>query len=219
MYAIRSSRVLISFVAVCLVFLLAASASQSDARASSSTASHALKPALSTTCPANGTARPAVMTPLALGSHRNIVYVYNEIPPNTTISYGHIKRYDVTTGQKTTIVTSGLSIQHAQVSADGQWVLFLSQVDPRGDPNHSAMLQLVRMDGQGLQTLYCLPSSIMSASVQWSTDQKSALISTDASNSISTVTLLTLATGSLQTELHITDINYSYTVLTWLDTT
>ncbi len=158
MYAIRFSRILISFLAVCLVFLLAASASQSDARASSSNTSHALKPALSTTCPANGTARPAVMMPLALGSHRNIVYVYNEIPPHTTISYGHIKRYDVTTGQKTTIVTSGLSIQHAQVSADGQWVLFLSQVDPRGDPNHSAMLQLVRMDGQGLQTLYCLPS-------------------------------------------------------------
>ena len=174
MYAIRSTRILISFLAVCLVFLLAASASQSDARASSSNTSHALMPALSTTCPANGTARPAVMTPLALGSHRNIVYVYNEIPPNTTISYGHIKRFDVTTGQKTTIVTSGLSIQHAQVSADGQWVLFLSQVDPRGDPNHSAMLQLVRMDGQGLQTLYCLPSSITSASVQWATNQKSA---------------------------------------------
>ena len=219
MYAIRSSRILISFLAVCLVFLLAASASQSGARANSSNTSHALKPALSTTCPANGTARPAVMTPLALGSHRNIVYVYNEIPPNTTISYGHIKRYDVTTGQKTTIVTSGLSIQHAQVSADGQWVLFLSQVDPRGDPNHSAMLQLVRMDGQGLQTLYCLPSGITSASVQWATNQKTALITTDANRSTSTITLLTLATGSLQSELNITDTNYSYTVLTWLDTT
>ena len=219
MYAIRPSRILISFLAVCLVFLLAASASQLDARANSSNTSHSFMPALSTTCPANGTARPAVMTPLVLGSHRNIVYVYNEIPPNTTISYGHIKRFDVTTGQKITIVTSGLSIQHAQVSADGQWVLFLSQVDPRGDPNHSAMLQLVRMDGQGLQTLYCLPSSIMSASVQWATNQKSALITTDANRSTSTITLLTLATGSLKSELNITDTNYSYTVVTWLDTT
>ncbi len=156
---------------------------------------------------------------ITIRSHRNIVYVYNEIPPNTTISYGHIKRYDVTTGQKTTIVTSGLSIQHAQVSADGQWVLFLSQVDPRGDPNHSAMLQLVRMDGQGLQTLYCLPSGLTSASVQWATNQKSALITTDANRSTSTITLLTLATGSLQSELNITDTNYSYTVLTWLNTT
>ena len=219
MYATRASRVLISFLAGCLVFLFAASASQSHVSASSNTTSRALGPAISTTCPADGTARPAVMPPLTLGSHRNIVYVYNEIPPNTSTSFGHIKRYDVTTGLKTTIVTSGLSILHAQVSANGQWVLFLSQVDPRGDPNHSSKLQLVRMDGQDLQTLYCLPSSVTSASVQWSTDQKSALISTDASNSISTVTLLTLATGSLQTELHITDINYSYTVLTWLDTT
>ena len=219
MYAIRPSRILISFLAVCLVFLLAASASQSVAGASTSNTSHALKPALSTTCPANGTARPAVMTPLALGSHRNIVYIYNEIPPNTTISYGHIKRFDLTTGQKITIVTSGLSIQHAQVSADGQWILFLSQVDPRGDPNHSAMLQLVRMDGQGLQTLYCLPSGLTSASVQWATNQKSALITTDANRSTSTITLLTLATGSLQSELNITDTNYSYTVLTWLNTT
>src|SRR6266702_7731107 len=207
MYAIRPSRILISFLAVCLVFLLAASASQSDARANSSNTSHALQPALSTTCPANGTARPAVMTPLVLGSHRNIVYVYNEIPPNTTISYGHIKRYDVTTGQKTTIVTSGLSIQHAQVSADGQWVLFLSQVDPRGDPNHSAMLQLVRMDGQGLQTLYCLPAAkyVRPANIQWSSDQKSVLISTDDNTSTSTVTLLNLATGKLITELKISD--------------
>jgi hypothetical protein len=217
MYAIRSSRFLISFLAVCLVFLLAASASQSGARASST--AHALEPALSTSCPADGTARPAVMPALTLGSHRNIVYIYNEIPPNTTIAYGHIKRYDVTTGQKIAIVTSGLSILHAQVSADGQWVLFLSQVDPRGDPNHSAMLQLVRVDGQDLQTLYCLPSSITSASVQWATNQKTALITTDANRSTSTITLLTLATGSLQSELNITDTSYSYTVLTWLDTT
>src|SRR5690348_11809840 len=209
MYAFRSSRILISFMGVCLVFLLAASVSQSDARASSSGTAHAFAPALSTSCPADGTARPAVMPAVALGTHRNIVYVYNEIPPNTTISYGHIKRYDVTTGQKTTIVTSGLSIQHAQVSADGQWVLFLSQVDPRGDPNHSAMLQLVRMDGQDLQTLYCLPSGLMSASVQWATNQKTALITTDANRSTSTITLLTLTTGGLQSELNITDTSYS----------
>ena len=217
MYATRASRVLISFLAGCLVFLFAASASQSHVSASSNTTSRALGPAISTTCPADGTARPAVMPSLTLGSHRNIVYVMNQACLGC--SSAHIKRYDVTTGLKTTIVTSGLSILHAQVSANGQWVLFLSQVDPRGDPNHSSKLQLVRMDGQDLQTLYCLPSSVTSASVQWSTDQKSALISTDASNSISTVTLLTLATGSLKTELHITDINYSYTVLTWLDTT
>lgn len=219
----RSLSLLLPFLCCSLLLLLAACSAQPLLAVDSLHLSHQVQtvtmPATSTTCPANGTARPAVMAPLVLGSHRTIVYVYNEIPPNTTISFGHIKRYDVTTGQKTTIVTSGLSIQHAQVSADGQWVLFLSQVDQRGDPNHSAMLQLVRMDGQGLQTLYCLPSGITSASLQWSTNQKSVLISTDASRSISTITLLTLATGSLKTELHITDTNYAYTVLTWLDYT
>src|SRR5207244_11859882 len=56
-------------------------------------------------------------------------------------------------------------------------------------------------------------------SVQWTTNQKTPRMTTDANRSNSTITLLTLATGSLQSELNITDTNYSYTVLTWLDTT
>ena len=132
-----------------------------------------------------------------------------------------MKLYDVTTGQKSVLVTSGLSIEHAQVSANGQWVLFLSQIDPRGDRQHDSMLQLIRIDGQGLQTLYCLPAAKYSrpANIQWSTDQKSVLISTDDNTSTSTVSLLNLATGKLKTELKITDQNYSYNVLTWLDYT
>jgi hypothetical protein len=223
MQAPRNPRLLLLLLSCSLLLVLAACSPQPQLAVGglsiSNQVSTVAMSATSTTCPADGTARPAIMAPLALGSHRDIVYVYNEIPPNTSTAYGHIKRYDVVTGQKTSIVTSGLSIQHAQLSSDGQWVLFLSQVDPRGDRNHSSMLQLVRMDGQGLQTLYCLPSSVTSASVQWSTDQKTVLISTDANNSISTVTLLTLATGGLQTELHITDTNYAYTVLTWINTT
>jgi len=58
--------------------------------------------------------------------------------------------------------SSGLRIEQAQVSQDGQWVLFLSIPDPRGDSQHSAMLQLVRLDGQGLQTLYCFPTDTFS---------------------------------------------------------
>ncbi len=42
MYAIRPSRILISFLAVCLVFLLAASASQSDLLPVLPTEQHAL---------------------------------------------------------------------------------------------------------------------------------------------------------------------------------
>ena len=226
----KKSRLLMFFIVSggCLIALLAvlvpllglrvAPASAADSLASVQTVQ---MPPTQTSCPADGTARAAVMRPVRLGKHPTIVYVYNEIPLNTSIAFGHVKLYDVTTGKKSVLVTSGLSILHAQVSADGQWVLFLSQVDPRGDPHHDSMLQLIRIDGQGLQTLYCLPAAKYSrpANIQWSTDQKSVLISTDVNTSASTVTLLDLATGKLKTELKITDQNYTYDVLTWLDFT
>ncbi len=226
----KKSRLFIFFVisGSCLITLLAiivpllglriAPVSAADSLASTQTVQ---MPSTQTTCPTNGTARAAVMRPVKLGKHPTIVYVYNEIPLNTSIAYGHLKLYDVTTGHKSVLVTSGLSIEHAQVSADGQWVLFLSQIDPRGDRQHDSMLQLIRIDGQGLQTLYCLPAAKYSrpANIQWSTDQKSVLISTDDNTSTSTITLLNLATGKLTTELKISDQNYEYNVLTWLDHT
>jgi hypothetical protein len=169
-------------VLVPLIGLKIAPVSAADSLAATQTVQ---MPPTQTSCPANGTARAAIMRPVKLGKHPTIVYVYNEVPVNTTIAYGHLKLYDVTTGHKSVLVTSGLSIEHAQVSADGQWVLFLSQIDPRGDRQHESMLQLVRMDGKGLQTLYCLPANVVSraTNIQWSTDQKSVLISTDDNTS------------------------------------
>ncbi len=220
LFLLLSGGCLITLLAVLvpLLGLKIAPASAADSLASTQTVS---MPPTQTFCPANGTARAAVMRPVTLGKDPTIVYVYNEIPLNTTIAYGHVKLYDVATGKKSVLVTSGLSIEHAQVSADGQWVLFLSQIDPRGDRKHESMLLLIRMDGKGLQTLYCLPAGTVSrsTSIQWSTDQKSVLISTDDTTSTTTVTLLNLATGKLTTELKITDKNYLYSVMTWLDHT
>ena len=54
------------------------------------------------------------MRPVKLGKDPTIVYVYNEVPLNTTIAYGHLKLYDVTTGKKSVLVTSGLSIENAR---------------------------------------------------------------------------------------------------------
>ena len=182
-------------------------------------------PATETSCPTDGTARAAVMRPLSLGKHQNLVYIYNEVPLNTSTADGQLKRYDTTTGQKAIIVISGLSITDAQVSADGQWILFLSQIDPRGDSKHSYMLQLVRMDGQGLQTLYCFSNNqfVTPTSIQWSTDQKSILFATDTgklgNGGTSTIILLTVTSGALHTELQISDQLYTYSLLTWLDTT
>jgi hypothetical protein len=160
----KKSRLFILFLisGSCLIALLAvlvpmlgmrvAPASATDSLASAQTVP---MPPTQTSCPANGTARAAVMKPVKLGRHPTIVYVYNEIPLNTSTAYGHLKLYDVTTGQKSVLVTSGLSIEHAQVSADGQWALFLSQVDPRGDRQHDSMLQLIRMMDKD-----CRPSTV-----------------------------------------------------------
>ncbi len=185
-------------------------------------------PPTQTACPPENTARPAIMRPLRLGTAPTAVYIFNEVPLHTTIAYGRLMRSAVGPDQNSEIVNSGLSIQWAQVSADGQWILFLSTPDPRGDHLHSGMLQLVRMDGQGLQTLYCIPNSVTnntnqqghySPNIQWSEDQKSILINTDTNDMTSTITLLNPATGALKTLLHITDPNqlYRYSLLTWLD--
>ncbi len=220
----------LTVLSLCLIVLFAAcgqhptmNVDQINAKGTSSQITQ--MPATKTDCPADGTARAAVMRPFHLGKHANVVYIYNEIPLNTSTAFGHLKRYDVVTAQKTELVTSGIAIQSAQVSADGQWVLFLTTPDPRLDPQHSAMLQLVRMDGQGLQTLYCLPSANYShatmPNVQWSPDQQSILITTDTHDTTSLVILLHVKTGKLETELNITDTQqlYRYSVLTWLDNT
>src|SRR5690242_14177584 len=44
-----------------------------------------------TSCPASGSARAAVMPPLALGAHQNIVYVVNEFKGQTPTN-GTLKR-------------------------------------------------------------------------------------------------------------------------------
>src|SRR6266851_1544120 len=93
-------------------------------------------PATNTSCPAADTARPAVMRTLVRGQLQNLIYIYNEVPQNTSTAVGHLRRYDVSNGHKAEIVSSGIRIDQAQVSADGQWVLFLSIPDQRGDSQH-----------------------------------------------------------------------------------
>jgi hypothetical protein len=189
-------------------------------------------PQTQTDCPATNTARAAVMRPLALGNHQNLVYIYNEVPQHTSTAFGHLRRYDATNSKKTDITTSGIQILQAQVSSDGQWVLFLSMPDPRGGLN-VVMLQLVRMDGQGLQTLMCLPYSVSSGgpldkpaiSFQWSVDEKSILLSYDVLDTTtykatSKVMVLNVSTGTLkQIFLDQGDDQYTYSLVTWLDNT
>ena len=189
-------------------------------------------PQTQTACPAANTARAAVMRPLALGSHQNLVYIYNEVPQHTSTAFGHLRRYDATNGQKADIITSGIQILQAQVSSDGQWMLFLSMPDPRGRAN-VVMLQLVRLDGQGLQTLMCLPYSGSGGgplgkpaiSFQWSVDERSILLSYDVLDpttykATSMITVLNISTGALKPIFRDQgDDLYTYSLVTWLDNT
>jgi eukaryotic-like serine/threonine-protein kinase len=170
-----------------------------------STPTTAPMPVTQTACPPAGTARAAVFAPLVGGSHQNIVYIFNQgTYPNYT---GEIKRYDASTGKKVIIATSPTgSIDTAQISTDGQWILFRTLL-PTG-----AVLQLVRMDGQGLQTLFCSPGV---NNIVWSPDQKTVAFI----NANNEVELLDLATGQLQVELAgLVGTTSDGSAPSWLDT-
>jgi eukaryotic-like serine/threonine-protein kinase len=164
-----------------------------------STPTTAPMPATQTACPPAGTARAAVFAPLALGPHQNIVYVFNQGTSSNSWS-GELKRYDTSTGQKVIIVNAPTSqIFGAQISADGKWILFTTSVS-----SAETALQLVRMDGQGLQTLYCSANGI--GDIQWSPDQKTVVFMDGLRLVMEglgspTVYSLDLATGHLQVEL------------------
>src|SRR5205085_1966978 len=150
-------------------------------------------PPTQTSCPAAGTGRAAVTAPLALGSHQNIVYLVKQGPGGSTSST--LKRYDLTTGNKTVIFQeSGIFITQAQISTDGQWILFLAVTA------NESKLQMVRMDGQGLQTLYCAQGSGLQ-NVQWSSKQRFVVF--NQRGTVQTgVYLLDISSGSVQIELY-----------------
>ncbi len=166
-------------------------------------------PPTETSCPTAGAARGAVIAPLVLGSHANAVYVYNQgrgSTPHPIAAF--LKRYDSTTRSVTVILTAQHTfIDQAQISADGQWVVFSTQVADL------SALQLVRMDGQGLQTLYCAAHGEVIGALAWSPDQR-FLAFQEGRN----VSLLTVATGAYQREVS-PRANQYYVPRTWLDTT
>jgi hypothetical protein len=164
-------------------------------------------PQVSTACPAPGTARAAVMPPLALGQHPTIVYAVNG-------SSGQLMRYDVTTGQSVQIVQFNQAfVNTAQVSADGRWILVLSE------NSSESKLQLIRLDGRYLQTLYCLPGGTNGNGlwgVLWSPDQKQITFTQVSSNGTGAdVYLLNIRTGALQVELKLSSTYYMPRA--WLD--
>src|SRR6266566_3939876 len=149
-------------------------------------------PVTQASCPATGSARAFVAAPLALGNDQAIVYIVNEGTPNAP-TFGTVKRYDTSTGAKVEInKTANTRIDDAQVSADGQWVLFTAHVAGQSE------LRAVRMDGQGLQTLFCAPAGYRIFGAQWSVNQKLVVFDDGQDNGGVTTYLLNMASGSLQ---------------------
>ncbi len=167
-------------------------------------------------CPANGSSRAALLRPEArFGEHPALIYISNEFARNTAAFKSILKRYDIATGRTYQIFVNDHSIGYAQISADGQWVLFLSQNGASG-----ARLQLVRIDGANLQTLYCASSSVTISGIYWSADQKNIFLNMlDSNTNTSTLALLNTTTGTLQTELQTPIGARAYKAITWLDNT
>jgi hypothetical protein len=236
----RSHRFLFFLLSSCLIFLLAACGSGGSNTSITPTTTRntpttnatvtpgttqpgsgvttAPVPPTQTSCPSTGTARAAIMPTLALGNHQNIAYSVNEYQGNKP-TFGTLKRYDITTGAKTEIEKiAGISISDAQVSSDGQWILFVTETTKQ------IKLQLVRTDGQALQTLYCgtpasngaNPASALS-NIEWSTNQQFVAF-TSYTGAASYLYLLNMQSGALQIELS-TNSGVIDTPLTWLDNT
>ncbi len=231
----RFSRCIFALLGCSLIFLLAACGGTSANPTPASSPTTAVTPGKTatpvptittqpvppaqTSCPPQGSVRTAVTAPLALGKDPNIVYLVTEYNgSNTQNETSTLKRYDVTTGAKTEIVKiPGVTIDSPQVSADGQWILFVTVAD------HSNELQMVRMDGQGLQTLYCLQNGRISNAL-WSSNQQKVLFSASAApNGFSGLYVANIANGTIEQVLKPVNIGPIGSVvvnpITWLDNT
>ena len=189
----------------CLLLLLSA-CSQLSGNGPSSTptpAQAAPSPTASTpgqaqTCPAQATARSALMPPLPTSNHPNLVYVSQQ--GDTSV----LQRYDATTGSRQAILQTrpGETIQRANVSPDGQWILLRSLLQSQ------VAIQLIRVDGQQWQTLYCAPAQENIDDALLSPDQHTLVFNQVNQNGLSTLYLLDVATGKLRTELSPLQPNY-----------
>ncbi len=164
---------------------------------------------LTSSCPVHH----AVMPALPAGSHPNIVYLSERGGLQTGMTAAQLIRYDTITKSKTTLLSfaqSGEEIYDAQISTDGQWLLFLA-----GSFSESqAKLQLIRVDGQMLQTLFCAPAYEI-GSIQWSPDSRHAAFSVSGTNGqVSAIQLLDLTT----THQEVFTVS-NYRPYSWLDNT
>ncbi len=170
-----------------------------------------------TSCPAHGTARAAILPPLldGQGMHQNVVYVSNR--GDQTQPTSSLVRYDAENGQQTVITSlPDFDISEAQISDDGQWILFTSSSVKMEKDAIGYKIQMVRIDGKELQTLYCADPSVFITKISlspFSYNASSRIIFNQGGSSVpGGLYQLNLNNGSLQRELQ---GQQSYDVLGW----
>jgi hypothetical protein len=226
------------FFACVFLFLLSAcggQASNTVGRSPASvgvvtTAMPTLIPPTNTTCPQAGAAQKAVLSSMAWGTHPALV---------TLDDQNQLHLYDITKQSQTIIEKipqrddiPQLSLESKptmpQLAANGQWLLFLAPHDRQQE------LRIVRLDGKGMQTLYCSAEGASLFDLRWSLDYKMVAFSeyTSHGNAGTTgvIKLLDLTTGKIrvavqartekrETENGTSEAIYVPRLLKWLDKT
>ncbi len=172
-------------------------------------------PPVQTDCPTANTARVAIMPPIASGTHPGLVYEYSASPWNTNKNTTILRRYDTVTGEKTDIIQLETYLHEPQISPDGQWVVFTTMQETNNIDTF--LLQLVRIDGQELQTLYCQTGrgGWGIGNINWSPDQTHLAFDQPGDHSgLFNLSVLDLTNGMLHDLVSPTTVTSNYPAIT-----
>src|SRR6266487_4344377 len=116
-------------------------------------------PPTQTSCPSGDQGRPAILVSQSAGTGQTLLYRRVQGAPGTPKT-SSILSYALTTHQETQVARFEDSVIFDSVlSADAQWIVFLRTLKEK-----RFAIQMIRIDGQGLQTLYCTPQGSSSES-------------------------------------------------------
>lgn len=156
------------------------------------------------------------MPALTLGTRQNIVY-YTKSYSNRTDFVGVISRFDTATQKSVAILTlPDVSVQDAQLSPDGQWILYVARLTDHDE------LRMVRLDGTFNQTLLNSQPYGALTDIQWSPNQQDVLFDEEPPQSGPFITyLLDIPHQHLQVEIAPSNSTnaLSFAPRKWLDNT
>jgi eukaryotic-like serine/threonine-protein kinase len=179
----------------CLLLLLSACGQLSGNRSAvtPTPAPTATAPTLTTSTSKNSPSctQSAFVSPLPASTHPTLVYVTQQGDSSL------LQRYDVTTGSRQTLLKTQPDeiIQKANISPDGHWIVFLSLFQGQ------TAIQMIGVNGQQLQTLYCAPAQATIDDALLSPDARTLAFNQETQEGISMLYLLDVATGELRTVL------------------